>query len=99
MNFEAAWRYLKGYQVHNPLHLKTTGGTPFKAWISDDRIRYKSEKDQRRGQAKENFEIYFRRWFEEGRREKKDFKNLTEESDSARFRYFSAVFSYLEKKL
>ncbi len=95
MNFENAWRHLK--ERSQPFVLTTSGGTPFKVWVSEDKIKYKSENDQKRGQTKENFEIYFRRWFEEGLRQKKDFKNLTNDSDSAQFRYFSAVFDYLEK--
>jgi hypothetical protein len=98
MNFDRAWQYLKD---HQPLQLKTSGpsgGTPFEALVSDSSICYKSSKDQKRYQSKENFRIYFERWFIQKLRDRSNFRNLTgKKSESARCRYFYAVFLYLEK--
>jgi hypothetical protein len=97
MNFENAWRYLLENQ---PLDLETSGGTPFKVVVSESSISYKSEKDQKRPQSKKNFHQYFRLWFERGFRRKKDYKNFGDQkSESTRFRYFSAVFRYIEGAL
>ena len=94
MDFDRAWQYL---QRNQPLHLETSGGTPFRAYVTDDSIAYKSERDQRRPQSKENFRQYFRTWFEEGQRESRYFPNAgPKKSPSARYRYFSAVFRHLE---
>jgi hypothetical protein len=93
MDFEAAWEYLR---KHTPLRLETADGTPFTVEVSDQSIAYKSARDQRRPQSKHNFEVYFRTWFEEGRRDRSYFTNFGKErSPSARFRYFSAVFRHL----
>ena len=94
MDFEAAWAYIR---KHTPLRLETSNETPFTVDVSDTSIAYKSASDQRRSQSRDNFERYFRTWFNEGRRERKDFTNFTKaRSQSARFRYFSAVFRHLE---
>ena len=97
MDFEAAWEYLR---KHAPLSLGTSGGTPFTVDVSDTSIAYKSQRDQRRPQSKNNFEKYFHIWFREGRRDRSYFPNFGKDrSPSARFRYFSAVFRYLEEHM
>ena len=96
-DFEAAWEHLR---KHAPLRLETSGRTPFTVQVSDTSIAYKSERDQERRQSKKNFEVYFRIWFHEGRRARSYFPNFGKKrSPSARFRYFSAVFRYLETPL
>ncbi|GEM_PF-2453353 len=94
MDFDTAWGYLR---KHTPLSLVTSGGTPFRVDVSDASIAYKSDRDQRRTQSKDNFELYFRIWFGRGRRDRGSFPNFgTDRSPSARFRYFSSVFRHLE---
>ena len=94
MDFEKAWRYL---MKNSPISLRTSGNTDFIAKVYDDSISYKSRNDQERPQSKENFRIYFDIWFKEGRKESKYFPNFGErQSPSARYRYFSSVFRYLD---
>jgi len=95
MDFEAAWEYLR---KHAPLRLETSGGTPFIAEVSGTNLAYKSERDQRRTQTKENFEKYFRIWLREGCPDRSCFRSFAKKrSKSARGRYFSAVFCYLKE--
>ena len=95
MKFDEAWRSLKAME---PKALHTETGEPFTFAFREDSIVYypRGGEGNEKPQSMERFSYFFHKYFDEGKRDREDFRNLTgKKSPSGAFSYFMPVFEMI----
>jgi len=101
VNFDHAWSYL---EQRSPLKIKNLKdpGLSTTVVIKRDAIRFQSPTDRKkleqggRSQSKDTFRYYFGVWFDDGKRERKDFRNRRGKgSKTPTFKHLKPLFTHL----
>jgi hypothetical protein len=96
INFDEAWRFLKAVE---PKALRTKTGEPFTFSFRGESIVFHPREGQgnEKPQSMKRFSNFFHKYFIEGKRANKDFRNREGQGfPSGAFSYFMAVFRMIE---